>query len=816
MKKYILTLLTLLILSSTITAQKHRHKTHLTQTMFADNLRSDTVDVLKYTINLNITDIAGHTIAGNTVVKFTPKINGVTQLRLDLLVLTIDSIKSSATVLTYNYNDTVLSVNLPAAMNIGDTNAVTVYYHGTPAVDHPGGWGGFIFQSGYAYNIGVAFQAQPHNYGRAWFPCFDNFVERSVYEFNITTNSGNTSYCNGYLAHDTTDGSGNRTRQWIMDKEIQSYLASVDVAAYAEVHQSYNSISGSTIPIVLAALPADTTNLKNSFVNLPVALSTFENRFGPYRWNKVGYSVTPFSGGAMEHATNINYPLFAVSGSTAYQASIMAHELSHHWFGDLATCRTAEDMWLNEGWASYCEYIFTEGLSGYSSYLSEIRANHAKCVQFLAAIEGGYQTISNIPQSMTYGVIGAPLSSSYKRGADIAHTLRGYMGDSLFFYSVKTYLSNHQYTDVSSADLRDGLIAASGMNLNDFFNNWVFNPGWPHFSIDSILSIPFGSDYRVTVYVKQKLTGAPSYFNSIPLEVTFKAANWAEQTQSFVMPGATGSFNFVVPFNPEMVSLNVGEKISHAVVAEYKTLKVIGGTTFSYAKMTVTPTAITDSALVRVEHNFTAPDAYHSCCIPYRMSPNHYWTVDGLFPVGFKAKAVINYDGRSGSFSGNEWLDNNLINANEDSLVLLYRANTADEWHIYPFYTKSMGFSHTDKIGSITIDTLQKGQYVFAMRDYALGIANANTPAELPVVKVFPNPANEIITVDTYASMLNIQNHATLTVVDSQGKEVYTERISYRQNSVNINTSALSNGVYFITIKTKDAVLGKNKFIVSH
>jgi hypothetical protein len=282
------------------------------------------------------------------------------------------------------------------------------------------------------------------------------------------------------------------------------------------------------------------------------------------------------------------------------------------------------------------------------------------------------------------------------------------------------------------------------------------------------------------------------------------------------MPGATGSFNFVVPFNPEMVSLNVGEKISHAVVAEYKTLKVIGGTTFSYAKMTVTPTAITDSALVRVEHNFTAPDAYHSCCIPYRMSPNHYWTVDGLFPAGFKAKAVINYDGRSGSFSGNEWLDNNLITTNEDSLVLLYRSNTADEWHVYPFYTKSMGFSHTDKIGSITIDTLQKGQYVFAMRDYALGIANANTPAELPVVKVFPNPANEIITVDTYASMLNIQNHTTLVVVDSQGKEIYSERISYRQSTVNINTSALSNGVYFITIKTKDAVLGKNKFIVSH
>ena len=158
--------------------------------MQASNLRSDTVDILKYTINLDITSFVDSTISGNTLVKFTPKVNGVNKLNLDLLMLTIDSIKSSNTILNYLYNDTLIEVDLPATYNVGDTTAITVYYHGHPQGD-ASGWGGFYFSPTYAYNLGVGFAALPHNYGRVWFPCFDNFVERSKYEFNIWTRGRN-------------------------------------------------------------------------------------------------------------------------------------------------------------------------------------------------------------------------------------------------------------------------------------------------------------------------------------------------------------------------------------------------------------------------------------------------------------------------------------------------------------------------------------------------------------------------------------------------------------------------------------------------
>jgi len=773
--------------------------------LFAENSRSDTIDILKYTINLNITDFTSNIIYGSTEIKFNPKINGVNTIYLDLLKLTIDSIEINNTNLTYEYNDTLLKVNLPLTYTVIDTVNLLVYYKGTPQGD-PSGWGGFYFENGFAYNLGVGFEANPHTYGRTWFPCFDNFIERSSYEFNITTNNGKIAYCNGYLANDTSDNNGNRTRKWIMQETIPSYLASVAVANYTQVNQVYNGING-PLPITLVALASDTNNTKNSFINLNTALSTFENRFGPYLWNRVGFCMVPFNSGAMEHATNIAYPKFAADGTLNYQ-SLYAHELSHHWFGDLATCRTQEDMWLNEGWARYCEFIFTETLSGYDSYLKEVRTNHESNLHFNHVNDGGYLSLNNIPFDFTYG------DHVYNKGADVAHTLRGYMGDSLFFHSIKYYLSQNNYKDVSSNDFRDALSVASGINLTNFFNDWVFNPGWTHFSIDSFIVIPNGLNFDVSIYVKQKLTEAPNYFTNVPLELTFKSAVWVEQSQTIIMSGASALFNFTIPFHPSFVAINMTEKISHAIAPEYKKIKNIGNFNFINAKMNMTVQAITDSAFVRIEHNYTAPDGFKSFNHPYRLSPNHYWKVDGILPNTFKAKATINYDGRTSSATVNQWLDNELINTMEDSLVLMYRKHVANEWEVYPYYTKNMLGSNNDKRGLITIDSITLGEYTFAIKDYSAAVQNSKIIDKLIELKVFPNPTKDILTIDLAASSIKVSNNYSLEITDATGKLIYKEKLFLMQNVVNINTSSFSDGIYYITVMGNNMLMAKKKFIV--
>jgi aminopeptidase N len=785
-------------------AKQKAHAASLGQPLLkAPNERSDTIDILNYTINLRITDFVTNVIAGNTEVKFSPKVNGVNSIALDLLELIVDSIEIGGSNLVYTYNDTLLVVDLPSTMNINDTATMVVHYHGTPQVDAQ--FGGFYFQSGYAFNLGVGFEALPHVFGRAWFPCFDNFVERSTYVFNITTNGGKIALCNGMLTSDTTDGFGFRTRQWTMNEEIPTYLASVSVAPYAEVHQTYNGING-PIPIILAAVPADTAAVKNSFINLPVALSTFEGHFGPYLWNRVGYCMVPFNSGAMEHATNISYPKITATGSITYQA-LYAHELAHHWFGDLATCRTAEDMWLNEGWARYCEFLFTEALYGEAAYMADVRVNHEENLHFNIVKEGNL-SLGNIPQTHTYG------DHVYNKGADVAHTLRGYLGDSLFFYSVRTYLSQNNYKDVSSADFRDALTAASGVDMTDFFNDWVFNPGWTHFSIDSFTVAPSGPNFLVNVYVKQKLNSAPFYYTNVPLEVTFKAADWTEQTETFMMSGPVASFSFTLPFEPVFAAVNMYEKISDAVAPEIQKLNSVSTVNFANAKMSITVQSITDSAFVRVTHNYVAPDPYKTCCIPYRLSPNRYWTVDGILPSNFKAKATVTYEGRTLSFSGYNYLDNNLINTYEDSLVLMYRKNPADEWAVYPYFTRNMFATNNDKRGSIVIDSLQLGEYVLAMKDASLSVSAV--PASVPSIKLYPNPAGDFLHVDLSACKPADKNALKLVVTDISGRVVHSEQASGKTALLRIMTSSLKNGIYTLSLQTEGGVVATEKFVVAH
>ena len=536
-----------------------------------ENLRSDTFNVLKYTINLEIGDVSNPVLKGNTQIRFAPKLNNRLFIRFDLLKLFIDSVKENNSLRTYTYNDTILKINFAAAKNTIDTSVFIIYYHGTPQIDGTG-WGGFYFDNTqnaqYAYNLGVGFGAKPHNYGRVWFPCFDNFVERSKYEFNITSDTARRAYCNGQLISDVVTGL-NRTRKWILNEEIPTYLASVALANYTKVNWTVNTLTGIK-PITLVAVASDTSAMKAGFVNLKSCINGFENYFGPYNWNRFGYCLVPFNSGAMEHATNISYPR-AFIGNLTYESDLMAHELSHHWWGDLITCETQEDMWINEGMATFSSYMFLEWQYGKTTYLNKVKSVHDDLLHFLHKKEGGFRAISGIPHSVTYG------DHVYKKGADVAHTLRGYMGDTDFFNACKYTMQQNALKSINSIELRNLFQTSSGQNLTDFFNNWIFAGGWSHFAVDSVkyFQSPPGS-FNAVVSIKQKLFGASGLHNNVPLELTFFKNDWTKFVKQIVMSGATTQFTIAVPFSPIYCALNYDNKISDATSHEVKTIKAAG------------------------------------------------------------------------------------------------------------------------------------------------------------------------------------------------------------------------------------------------
>jgi aminopeptidase N len=773
-------------------------------------LRSDTINILSYTINLNVTDFVTDTLRGNTIVRYVPKMNNIKTLSLDLLHFTVDSIKMGVSHLSYSYHDTLLIIKLPSIENIGDTNSLDIFYHGKPVLD-PSGWGGFYFQSGYAFDLGVGLTAIPHNFGRAWYPCFDNFVERATYVFNITTDSANRAFCNGYLTKDTVIGSL-RTRTWNMPYTIPSYLAGVDVAPYSAIHDTFRGID--TLPILIASEAADTANIRKSFVHLHNAISIYQNCYGKYRWNKVGYSMVPFSGGAMEHASNIGFPLAAANGTTTYEADIMAHELSHHWCGDLVTCSTAEDMWLNEGFAVFNQSIFEEYVYGESTYSTYTKANHENVIHYCGIADNGYWPLSGISQHYTYGNLNFNCSTTYQKGADIFHTLRTYLGDSNFFNGMKYYFSNHAYEPVNADTLKNSLERYSGYNLGDFFNDWIFAPGFPQFSIDSMTVVPNGLQYDVTVYIQQKTMGAPwnTYYTNVPVEVNFKSSNWGVFNQTIMVSGQHSSYTIMVPFNPVFAGLNMRNKIAEAVSSD--TLKITKTGTYNmgiYSRVDLTVNSISDSAFLFMEHNYAAPDPIKDTSLHYRLSPYRYWNISGIRPANFTCTTKLYFDGRKtyGNTSGIGYLDTILVAHNNDSLILLYRPNTKTDWKKFPGYTK---YPLSSTYGYMQLDSFPNGQYTFADTGAYHILGTPEITISKPYLKIYPNPSAGSFTLE-WPPANSIQY---IYVYDVEGKILTHIQMAPEQNNCQLNGQSWKNGTYIISITNGEKEIDSKNLVISH
>jgi aminopeptidase N len=749
-------------------------------------------DVTKYTININSINIASSSIAAYTQVDFKVDSTNVSYIKLSLFKLLIDSIQQNAINLSFTYNDTTITVQLLSTLNAGDSSSVTVFYHGNPKQD-PSGWGGFYFSGTYAFNMGVGFDSDPHNLGKIWFPCVDNFTDRAFYEFNVITPSTSKAFCNGILTAQTLLPNGNIKWTWEMNDRIPTYLASISVAPYYTWKRNYSGI-----PVEIACAPTDSNLVAATYINLPTILNKYISAYGPYPFDKVGFCLIPFGSGAMEHATSIHIGRTFINGTLSYE-TLWAHELAHMWWGDNVTCETAGDMWLNEGFASFNEAFVTQQLYGETAYRNWNRSNHRSVLQFAHIKDGGYLPMQNIPMNHTYG------TTVYNKGASVAHTLRYYMTDSLFFNGCKDYMLQLKDSSANSYDLRDILTTSSGINMNAFFDDWIFTPGFPHFSIDSVVIVNGPpAIYNYTVYTRQKSKGNNHIYQML-VDLNF-SDGIIDTTLRVLIDQPTNSFQFQLPNYLPWVSVDRFDKMADAIIDNEKVITTTGGNTFSETNVTLTVlNAGTGTNSVRIEHNFVAADDFKSNP-GIKVSDYHYWKVDGIFSNGFLSKAVFLYNGGTSLSTG--YLDNTLITSVEDSLVILYRPNSGSEWQIVPGFTLNKSGSSTDKIGNIVIDTLKKGEYTFGYYSALAGLNQAsNTSREL--LKVYPNPSSDTFTI----SIPQFENKRfMICIYDIKGRNVYNKNV-YGKESFTWNPGLLSNGEYIIKLYDNKEVISSTKII---
>jgi aminopeptidase N len=757
--------------------KRHRPTPHAK----SNNRELAPIDLLHQRITLDLT--LGASIKGNCAITAVPRTDGLTNIALDLEALTVDSVVMNGVALAFTHPAKVLDIQLPAAAGTSDTLDLTVYYGGTPVVDGSG-WGGFYTPGSIIYNMGVGFESIPHSMGRAWFPCLDDFTERSTYEFFIKTAGGKKAWCNGALMGRTQLNGDTLINHWKLDETIPAYLASVVAANFAVARDTFPNVSGGNTPVEFIAFPIDTAGMKLSFTNLQAAFDHFETHFGPYRWNKVGYALTPI--GAMEHATSIHYQRDLATGSLQYE-STMAHELAHHWFGDLITCDRAEEMYINEGFAEYLSYLFLEEVYGRDRYMREVRQNHRAMVQRAHQLDEGWWALSEMPQEWTYG------EHTYNKGADVLHTLRSYMGDEAFSTGLTSFMNTYAFQPVNTTMLRDHLTSAIGMDMTDYFADWIQQPGWAAFEIDAQSFTPGDDGWIVQLAIGQKQRGPAQPYNNVPITVAIVGTVATNVFRDTVRVGGTSTdLSFTIPFEPAWVWLNDDDRLSLATTGVTDTTSTTAWMVSDLANFEIHPQA-GDTAVVRMEQYWVAADeGTYEEPYAYVISPDRYWRITGNWGDAQRFSARVTYDGRSAAQNN---LDVQLMRDtlgatfNEDSLVMLHRPRPDAPWRLWSADVEPFG-STTDKYGRMDLDSLAAGEYALAWRTSAVGIEESMQDVKWTFG---PNPATDVIDVRTDGRSLT----GTMLLLDSSGRLVGTTAMKGR--NITLPTTGLNAGAYALS-----------------
>ena len=736
----------------------------------------DSLHAVHYEINITDINTVDRTLSAHTSILITPVEGDISGISLELIALTVDSVIIDGAISSFSHENGVVQIPLSESISIGETKEVTLYYQGQPFHE---GWGGFHFSGEYAFNLGVGFVSIPHNLGKAWFPCIDDFTDRATYDLYVTVENAKKAIGGGILIETIDNGKGTTTWHWQLNHDIPTYLASVMVGDYVLSEDEYIGIE-ENLPIQIYSRPQDEEDVPGSFVNLKEITLFFENHFGPYPFGRIGFTGTSL--GAMEHATNISYPYSGFNGNTSLEWWY-THELSHMWFGDMVTCSTAEDMWLNEGWATFCQIFYLEGLYSHEDFLLTMRDKHQEVLKETHNIDDGYYALNNIPQEYTYG------STAYDKGATVTNALRTYLGDTIFFDAITAYLQNFAFKSVSSYDMRDFLTSYTGIDMSGFFDTWVFTPGTPHYSIDSTKY----SEGQIDIWSKHKFKGFDYVGYDHIVQIAYLKDNFDLVFDTITFSGKTGHSVKLLDFQPLAVLVDPMERMMDATIDNYQVFNSVQDFKFpeTYFKLLIED--ITDSAFVQATHNWVYPDSLQESVSDLRLSPTRYWKIDGYFPEGMQAKGRFFYD------NSND-LDGELINSESDSVVILFRESAAEEWHIISQNRVGIWF-----VGHIFVDDLKKGEYTLAIHDLSVGDRKLRNEFGCTI---FPNPSKGHIKVE-----LETEGDYLLKLHSTKG--VLIDSLSFTGKTVDWKPGLeeFENGSYLLNVYSSGKLICSKKVV---
>ncbi len=461
--------------------------------------------------------------------------------------------------LAYNVSNSELKIKLDKTYSKTENYSVKINYTANPEKVEENGGAAIAGAKGlYFINADSSEKNKPTQIwtqgeteaSSCWFPTIDSPNEKCTQEIYITVDQRYKTLSNGLLIYSTPNENGTKTDYWKMDKPHSPYLFMLAIGDFSIVEDAWTRADGSKMAVNYYVEEEYKEHAKAIFGKTPRMIDYFSKILGvEYPWGKYHQVVVrDYVSGAMENTTAVIHGEFLQQTKREMidgdNESIIAHELFHHWFGDLVTCESWSNLPLNESFANYSQFLWDE--YEYGRMTADKNAFSEMEGYILSAQQQGAKDLIRFDYTNKDEMFDAV---SYNKGGRILHMLRSYVGDDAFFQSLKKYLLDNAYNTAEIHDLRLAFEETTGEDLNWFFDQWFLAGGHPVLDITQRYS---DSTDLLSVFVaqKQNLDETPLYKVPVQIEIY---VNHKRNRKLVWLENRRDTFQFELSTPPQLV-----------------------------------------------------------------------------------------------------------------------------------------------------------------------------------------------------------------------------------------------------------------------
>jgi aminopeptidase N len=495
--------------------------------------------VFRVTLRGDSEEITGET---TVVLRFLEK--GVTHVSLDLASLkdgkgmSVTEVTSEGKPVSYAHAADHLNLTLASAPKAGEIRPFLVRYHGVAA-------GGLHFGRN-RFGDRTIFSWNWPTFARQWLPVIDHPSDKATSEFEVTAPMRYQVVANGALVETRDLDGGQRLTHWRESVPIATWLNNIGVAEFA--WRTFDTVRG--VPLQTWVFPRDRDHGIVTFEGpMRQAIDFFSEYIGPYPYEKLASVQVNGMGGGMEHASAVFYGEKEVGEGPAF--SLVAHEVSHQWWGDSVTEKDWDDAWLSEGFATYFAALALEHYQGHDAFLASMARSRSLILQMekRAAVPVIHDNLADIRNGR------APIGLVYQKGGWFLHMLRCLIGADKFRDGIREYYHRFRDSNASTADLQHVMEETSGQDLDWFFAQWlrrgvspILEGTWTYDAISKL----------VIVEMEQKQMGQAFRLH---LQMAITLPGTTIKLSNVVLTGLTARFEIPSEKEPQAVSLDPGIQV---------------------------------------------------------------------------------------------------------------------------------------------------------------------------------------------------------------------------------------------------------------